>query len=157
MHTPLEPSERFRPAKAKEHDWPLRAKLMKRKECGFSLAKSRNVSDSTGPASLLEPASGNVAAIDFGSTYCSIAFSSEGDDEIYTMKLNDYHARVPTAILLKKSSESQTDDETKVTHFEIASFGYRAQEAYETLRRRQLHNFLYFDRMKMTLQHDQVC
>ena len=154
MDTPPEPSERLRPAK--EHDWPLRAKRMRRNECGFTFAKFSTVPDPQGPDGLIEPASGNVAAIDFGSTYCSLAFSSEGDDEVCTMKLNDYHARVPTAILLKKTSESRTDDETKVTHFEVASFGYRAQEAYEKLRRKQLHNFLYFDRMKMTLQHDQV-
>ena len=63
---------------------------------------------------------GNIAAIDFGTTFCSLAFvtgievpsaseSANGHptapdnkgDAVGTIKLNKYFARVPTAILLK--------------------------------------------------------
>ena len=49
---------------------------------------------------------GNIAAIDFGTTFCSLAFATVGDPslvdmnsvEINTIYLNKFHPRVPTAL-----------------------------------------------------------
>ena len=53
---------------------------------------------------------GNIAAIDFGTTFCSLAFATVvnvdpslvdmSSVEINTISLNKFHPRVPTAILV---------------------------------------------------------
>ena len=80
---------------------------------------------------------GNVAAIDFGTTFCSLAYTtSTGTVEpspapkINTLQLNEYYGRVPTAILLKQRDDGnlQNIDEDLVARspiYDIKSFGYR--------------------------------
>ena len=100
----------------------------------------------------------NVAAIDFGTTHCSLAYSTAASaDETSSLKLGDYHARVPTAILLKKGKERLNSDGTVVgIECSVDSFGYVAQNKYQRLKRGDNGKYLYFERMKMRLQHEKV-
>ena len=128
--------------------WPLRAKI-KRKDKVFN----RPVMITTNRAEV--KTNGNVAAIDFGTTYCSISYTTEGSDDINTLKLNERWPRVPTAILLYKGKEV-TDDGENCEGVTIDSFGYSAQRNYQKIRTTERGDFIYFERIKMNLQHDQV-
>ena len=88
-------------------------------------------------------ASGYVAAIDFGTTFCSVAYTLEGSKEILKLPLDGPHTRVPNAILIEKESNS------------VAAFGYHAQEKFSALKKQQ-KQFIYFERMKMILYRRQV-
>lgn len=107
---------------------------------------------------------GNVAAIDFGTTFCSVAYTTvvTGYDGITTLKLNQYHSRVPTAILLKQNGSNSIqnfnadDPVIRSSVYEVDSFGYEAQEQHAKLRASERHNYLYFERFKMSLQQDEV-
>ena len=123
--------------------WPLRAKI--KKKDAFSVTINRAEATKV-------KINGNIAAIDFGTTYCSIAYTTEDTDDINSLKLNEYHARVPTAILLYKGKDA--DD--KHIGVSVNSFGYFAQKNYQTIRASNRDKVLYFERMKMNLQHDQV-
>ena len=68
-------------------------------------------------------ASGYVAAIDFGTTYCSLAYALRGTTEILKMPLDGHHMRVPNAILIEKESNK------------VVAFGYRAQAQFSRLRK----------------------
>ena len=89
---------------------------------------------------------GNIAAIDFGTTYCSLAYTTRGDEKVSAFKLSDVFTRVPNALLLRKAGD----------RLEVAQFGYRAQEEYSRLRHADRLNYLYFERMKMLLERDKV-
>ena len=104
---------------------------------------------------------GNVAAIDFGTTFCSVAYTTDAD-EICTLQLNHYHSRVPTAILLKQNGSNSIqnfdadDPIIRSPVYEVLSFGYDAQEQHAKLRATERNNHLYFERFKMSLQQDEV-
>ena len=115
---------------------------------------------------------GNVAAIDFGTTFCSLAFRTVGAGTdhtgapiINTVKLNEVHSRVPTAILLKEKEGSDShlqniDGEDPVARspvYEVKYFGYEAQDQHRKLRPADRPKCLYFERFKMSLQQDEVC
>ena len=118
-------------------------------------------------ASRFSKTDGNIAAIDFGTTFCSLAFATEKNPDprsmdINTVKLNGYFARVPTVILLRelesKSSASCDSDlpVSRTCDYEVASFGYDALTQLCSLRASQRSKYLYFERFKMTLQQDEV-
>ena len=86
---------------------------------------------------------GFIAAIDFGTTYCSVAYTLEGENDFIKLTLNGVHTRVPNAILIERGSN------------EVDSFGYRAQEKFASLKK-QREKFIYFERMKMILYRTQV-
>ena len=90
------------------------------------------------------PASGYVAAIDFGTTFCSVAYTLHKSDETLTLKLNGAHTRVPNAILIEKESST------------VAAFGYRAQEYFSRLPKKEQKRYIYFERMKMILYRARV-
>lgn len=115
---------------------------------------------------------GNIAAIDFGTTFCSLAFATVGDPErvdmesvdINTVMLNNYYPRVPTAILLKEASSgssdvrcSDDDPVSKTCDYEVVAFGYEAVNRHSKLKPTERSEYLYFERFKMTLQQDEVC
>ena len=81
----------------------------------------------------------NVAAIDFGTTYCSLAYMTRGDEKVSPFKLSHVFTRVLNALLLRKTGDI----------LEVAQFGYRAQEEYSRLRHADHLNYLYFERMKI--------
>ena len=89
-------------------------------------------------------ASGYVAAIDFGSTLCSVAYTLLGEEEILKLALDGHHTRVPNAILIERESNT------------VAAFGHRAQERYSRLPKRDQKKYIYFERLKMILYRARV-
>ena len=92
--------------------------------------------------------SGDIAAIDFGTTFCSLAYIREGDEKIITFKLDGIHQRVPNAVLLKQDDHGP--------NYTVAQFGYMAQEEYSKMRASSRVNYIYFERIKMILERDKV-
>ena len=117
-------------------------------------------------ASQFSKTDGNVAAIDFGTTFCSLAFATVRNPdlvdtrsvEINTMRLNGYYTRVPAVILLQElewtSSASCGDlPMSRTCNYEVVSFGYDAMTQLCSLRASQRSKYLYFERFK---QRDEV-
>ena len=144
----------LRPEKVR--GWPLVARKEKKADVNYHFSpESTNAAET--PAPTRRPLSdSNVAAIDFGTTYCSIAYTTAAADETSSLKLNDYYTRVPTAILFKRGKGISRDCNSVGVECIIDSFGYNAQDKYQRLKRRDNANYLYFERMKMRLQHDKV-
>ena len=93
-------------------------------------------------------ASGNIAAIDFGTKNCSLAYVTGGDTGLglgglNKLRLNGTHTRVPTAVLLDGDKR-------------VVKFGYDARERYSHLDVRARENAYYFDGIKVDLQRDKV-
>ena len=86
--------------------------------------------------------SGYVAAIDFGSTYCSVAYTLQGEEEIFKLPLDGPLTRVPNTILIEKKS------------YTVDAFGHGAQRRFSQLKEQQ--NYLLFERIKMNLYRSQV-
>ena len=112
---------------------------------------------------------GNIAAIDFGTTFCSLALATvmsstvAADNltsvEINTMPLNKVYPRVPTAILLKEKPESHTGcngDNPVSKTCDVVEFGYDAEVKHRMLMLKptELSKYLYFEFFK---QQDEVC
>ena len=89
-------------------------------------------------------ASEYVAAIDFGTTFCSVAYTLKGSEEFLKFKFSGAHTRVPNAILIEKESSK------------VAAFGYRAQDRFSRLPKKEQKRFIYFERMKMILYRARV-
>ncbi len=89
----------------------------------------------------------NVAAIDFGTTNCSVAYLTASDDPEkgpQRLTLNSTHNRVPTAILFNQNGK-------------FASFGHEARNDYiQSLDDADRLNYYYFEEIKMNLQLDEV-
>ena len=49
----------------------------------------------------------NIAAIDFGTTYCSLAYKTKGDPGVTVVRLDSFFQRVPNAILLRVTGKHQ--------------------------------------------------
>ena len=120
-------------------------------------------------ASRFNKTDGNVAAIDFGTTFCSLAFTTVANPDlvdmrsvdINTVRLNGYYTRVPTVILLRESestSSASCDDlfMSRTCDYEVVSFGYDAMTQLCSMRASEWSKYLYFERFKMTLQQDEV-
>ena len=146
----------LRPEKVR--GWPLVARKEKKANTTYHFSpKPSNAMRPTPTETPDRPLSGsNVAAIDFGTTYCSIAYATAAADEISSLKLNEYYFRVPTAILLKKGKGISRDGTSVGVECIIDSFGNIAQDKYQRLRHCDNENYLYFERMKLRLQHDRV-
>ena len=78
--------------------------------------------------------SGNVAAIDFGTTSVSLAYATTGDKTVVMLKLKHLH-RVPNTILIKKRSCT------------VVSIGYQAQEEYLGMKAKDKLEHIYFERL----------
>ena len=89
--------------------------------------------------------SDNIAAIDFGTTNCSLAYVTVGHSEggPVRLPLNTTFYRVPTAVLF-------TPDGT------VVSFGYDGRQEYMNLDDDERLQYAYFEQIKMDLQHDEV-
>jgi len=90
--------------------------------------------------------SDNVAAIDFGTTNCSVAYKTIGsgpEEGPRRLPLNTTYYRVPTAVLFKPDGA-------------IDSFGYDARAQYLNLDDAERLEYAYFEQIKMNLQHDEV-
>ena len=89
----------------------------------------------------------NIAAIDFGTSCVSLAYTTRGYDKVNMFKFESKFQRVPNAILLKKV------DGNKCV---VEDFGFNAQDTYCKVRPSQLPNYIYFERIKMLLERDEV-
>ena len=87
---------------------------------------------------------GYIAAIDFGTTYCSVAYTLQDSDEIFKLPLDGPRTRVPNAILIKKEDNK------------VVGFGYLAQDKFSRLPKNEKKNYMYFERMKMILYRTPV-
>ena len=88
-----------------------------------------------------------IAAIDFGTTFVSLAYTTSGDDKVNTLKLHSTFERVPNAILLKKVPGNKCV---------VEDFGSKAQASYCKIRPSEQQNYIYFERIKMLLERDEV-
>ena len=86
----------------------------------------------------------NVAAIDFGTTACSLAYSLQSSDQIKFVKLDNEDTRVSTAMLVNEEGK-------------IMCFGKKARRRYASLPQEKKDQCFYFSEFKMDLQHDKVC
>ena len=154
--------EQIRPATFDVYSWKRHGGLVaKRKlklEAGISTEHVHIQIDTLSAVSYKQavsnlPPEDNIAALDFGTTYCSLAFTTVGDDDKATcLKLDTYRCRIPNAILLHKLDSSSA---TAVS-CEIRAFGNKAQAMYTRLRPNEINQHLFFERIKMNLQHDPV-
>ena len=90
--------------------------------------------------------SNNIAAIDFGTTNCSVAYTVVGDSSEkgpHLLPLNNTFYRVPTAILFASDGS-------------VKAFGYDARTEYINLDDDERLQCAYFEQIKMNLQHDEV-
>ena len=88
----------------------------------------------------------NVAAIDFGTTNCSVAYITAKDNPELgpqRLQLNSNYSRVPTAILFKRDGS-------------FVSFGHEARNDYIGLDDAERLDYFYFEEIKMNLQSDEV-
>ena len=86
--------------------------------------------------------SGNIAAIDFGTTYCSVAYTTarmKSEEGPQRLILNGMHYHVPTAILFKPDGS-------------IDSFGFDARADYLNLEDSDRLIYTYFEQ----ILHDKV-
>ena len=93
----------------------------------------------------------NIATIDFGTTRCSVTYQlnahlTAGDVKPEILKIDEsgpVAARVPSCILFDKEGIRR-------------SFGYQARTDYYKMEQKLRPNFIYFEQIKMKLQHDKV-
>ena len=93
-----------------------------------------------------------VATIDFGTTYCSVAYflrpdlapnPSEVDPTVLTLDINDDKRRVPSCILFDPSGRK-------------IAFGYEARDQYADLDHEERPKYHYFEHVKKGLQDKKV-
>ena len=91
---------------------------------------------------------GNIAAIDFGTTSVTLAYTTHGDNTVSSMILDEFKidTRIPNSVLLQKEGNS----------FKVVSFGHNACNQYVKLRTRERESHVYFERIKILLKRDQV-
>lgn len=87
----------------------------------------------------------SIAAIDFGTTNCSVAYILPGEMPEKGPNMLSFESsltRVPTAILFEAGV--------------VKAFGVTARESYRMLEDEVRPKCAYFDQIKMDLQHDEV-
>ena len=156
----LEGECEIRPARFDEDSWRehggLVAKRKLKAEAGIAPGRIRwrTPTASNVQHAVHLPPENNIAALDFGTTYCSLAMISGEDKAIASqcLKLDGYCPRIPNAILLRKLNSSSATD----VPCEIRAFGKKAQETHTKLKPNEVSQHLFFERIKMNLQHDPV-
>ena len=94
----------------------------------------------------------NIAAIDFGTTNCSVAYVTQSDgvtsrnlgEGSQRLPLNRTFYRVPTAILFTPDGA-------------VSAFGHDARAEYLNVADGDRSRWAYFEQIKMDLQHEEVC
>ena len=88
-----------------------------------------------------------IAAIDFGTSSLSVAYTTPttGGD-VKVIQLHKTYERVPNAILIMKEQEEQ--------QCKVIGIGHEAQSTYSDLE--DAHKFIYFERIKKLLTRDEV-
>ena len=88
----------------------------------------------------------NVAAIDFGTTNCSVAYLTETDIPErgpQRLLLSGNYSRVPNAVLFDPNGS-------------LLSFGMDARLEYSNLEDDKRPDYIYFEHIKMNLQSDEA-
>ena len=90
---------------------------------------------------------GNIAAIDFGTTSVSLAYTTYGSHDVNTLPLDltNMDTRITNCILLEKKSDGS---------YKVASFGHNARGVYSKVRNRE--SYVYFERIKMLMKREKV-
>ena len=97
-----------------------------------------------------------IAAIVFGTTFCSLAYTLPHQDTVNFVELNPgQQPRVPTAILLRKPRQVwvSAGGTPWVT---IRHFGFEAQSRTTTLQDDERPDHIYFELVKMLLYNNKV-
>ena len=96
-----------------------------------------------------------IAAIDFGTSNCSLAYSVDRGKTIEKLYPSESHDRVPTAVLLEPD-----DKQSCPTHsipMSVIDIGKVAQQSYGNLKEEDYDKCLYFECFKMNLRpHNEV-
>ena len=89
-----------------------------------------------------------IAAIDFGTSSLSVAYTTPTDGQVKLVPLHQHstYERVPNAILILKDQENQ--------QCKVIGVGYKAQSIYST--KKETQNVIYFERIKTILERDTV-
>ena len=76
----------------------------------------------------------NIAAIDFGTTYCSLAYKTIGDPDATVLRLDSSNSiqRVPNAILLKVIGE---DSVCTMCHYKVCENKEECESCYDIVLR----------------------
>ena len=92
---------------------------------------------------------GNIAAIDFGTTSVSLAYTTKGDKKVATLILDheDKSTRVPNAFLLKKEDDGK---------MKVEDFGSIARKKFTSMKPDDHHTHVYFERIKMLMRREKV-
>ena len=88
-----------------------------------------------------------IAAIDFGTSSLSVAYTTPTDGQVKLVPLHQHSTceRVPNAILILKDQEE----------CKVIGVGYKAQSIYGDIKK-GAQNFIYFERIKTILERDTV-
>ena len=90
---------------------------------------------------------GNIAAIDFGTTSVSVAYTLNSKD-IITLKFGteNHSTRVSNAVLLKRDGRNVS----------VEALGSSARDLCASMKPEELHHYVYFERVKMLLKREKV-
>ena len=110
------------------------------------LARAKKIEN---PSERFQRSDGNIAAIDFGTTSVSLAFTTQGDSEVTTLVLDEVKVdkRIPNSILLRRNVGNS---------YEVDSFGRDACTKYMKMQSNKKKECVYFERIKLLLKRDQV-
>ena len=88
---------------------------------------------------------GNIAAIDFGTTSVSLAYTTKGDERVNNLALDESNEliRVRNAIILKKEKSN------KIT---VEAFGRNATKKFTLTRKDQYSDYICFGRIKILMR-----
>ena len=83
-----------------------------------------------------------IAAVDFGTTFCSLAYSLSNKEAVSLIELNPSQTRVPTSLLLQRTADGT---------LQVRDFGFEAQSEATKLIGDECANHVYFELVKMLL------
>ena len=92
---------------------------------------------------------GNIAAIDFGTTSVSLAYTTKGDNRVSVIQLESETRSVRVLNVFLFS--------TKEGKMGVDAFGTNARKKYGAMRQGNHSNYIYFERIKSLLRRDRVC
>ncbi|XP_019853790.1 PREDICTED: heat shock 70 kDa protein 12A-like [Amphimedon queenslandica] len=87
-----------------------------------------------------------IAAIDFGTSSVSVAYTTPNDGQIRLVPLYNTSERVSNSILIVKDQENQQS--------KVIGIGHRAQSIYSDSAKKGAENFIYFERIKTLLERE---
>lgn len=112
---------------------------------GLPLARAKKIIQLDGK---LPKTNGNIAAIDFGTSQMSVAYTLMGESVIHNLKFGvDVNLRIPSVILLRKRADGI---------IEVEAIGTDAQTRFIAMKSKQHSNYIYFDKVKIQMKREKV-